>query len=322
MSALPALGSASSPSVLSRVTPALWTTTSTPPCAAKRVADRRRRVLGGDVERDRRAADRAPSPRARSSASAGHVEPDDVGAVARERPGDRRADPARGAGDERDLAVAAGAPSRSSGTARPAPIAHDLARDVGRARREQEAQRRAELVLGAGRDVDELGGRAAARPPCRASATKPSSARCAVACARASAQSPAACRARPRRPRRLRARRIVGWKNAHSSTQLGRVGDPGGVEDERLQALLAGASGSRPRRRRRPPSARGPGRRARRRCALARRAPRRRAGEPRRRAPRRPAPGRRSPARPACGARARPAAAARRAGDEAARPGC
>ena len=34
----------------------------------------------------------------------GHVETDDVGAVARQHLGDRRADPARGAGHERDLA--------------------------------------------------------------------------------------------------------------------------------------------------------------------------------------------------------------------------
>ena len=62
-----------------------------------------------------------------------HVEPDDVGAVALERPGDRLADAARGAGDERDLAVERPLPVELGNLAALADPG-ELSGDVGRAR--------------------------------------------------------------------------------------------------------------------------------------------------------------------------------------------
>ena len=50
--------------------------------AGKRVRDPRRRVLGGDVELDRLAAEPLRRPPRRSSRELRHVEPDDAGAVA------------------------------------------------------------------------------------------------------------------------------------------------------------------------------------------------------------------------------------------------
>ena len=50
------------------------------------------------------------------------VEPDDLGAVAMQRLGDRRADAARGAGDQRDLAVERLVPVERRCLATPAPI--------------------------------------------------------------------------------------------------------------------------------------------------------------------------------------------------------
>ena len=93
------------PSVLSRVMPALWTTTSTPPWRSRTWSTSAAGgVLGRDVELQRGAAD-AVGGRGQLGALRGHVEADDVRAVAGEHLGDRRADAARGAGDERDLAV-------------------------------------------------------------------------------------------------------------------------------------------------------------------------------------------------------------------------
>ena len=190
-------------------------------------------------------------------------------AVAREHVGDRRADPARGAGDERDLAVQRPLPVERRRLATGSPIAHDLAGDVGRARREQEAQRRVELVLGAGLDVDELDGRAARAISLPSERVKPSSARWAVA-SRGSSTHRAGCRARSRGRTARRADRRV--EEPRSSRRLGRVGDPGGVEDERLEALVGRRvrvpdrrRRGRPRRRRRAPRRRARSRRRRRR---------------------------------------------------------
>ena len=114
-----------------------------------------------------------------------------------------------------------------------------LARDVGGLGREQEAQRRVELVLGALGDVDQLHGDAAAD---------------------LLAERAGEALQRPLRGRR--ARRQAGWRGAEHDDaagpfhplhvgmeealqldQLGRVGDPGGVEDERLDGLLGIAGG-------------------------------------------------------------------------------
>ena len=87
----------------------------------------------------------------------GHVEADDVGSVAGEHLGDRRPDPARGAGDKRHLAVqrllGIDLLDRRHRLADP----HDLAGDIGGLRRQEEAQRR--LQLGApGSQVEQLSG--------------------------------------------------------------------------------------------------------------------------------------------------------------------
>ncbi len=85
-----------------------------------------------------------------------HVEADDVSAVAREHVRDRGADAARGAGDERDLAVERAVPVERGDLGDRLGDPHDLARDVGRARREHEAKRRVDRILGAVVDLDEL----------------------------------------------------------------------------------------------------------------------------------------------------------------------
>ena len=172
----------------------------------------------------------------RSSRERRHVEADDVRAVARERRGDRRADAAGGAGDERDAPGQRALQIDRRRAPRRRRRPHHLAGDVGRARREQEAQRRGQAVLGAGRDADELHGRSRRAISLPSERVKPSSARCAVA-SRGLARPRAACRARPRRPQRS-TRRTVGAKNACSSASSLARGDPGRVEDERLEALL------------------------------------------------------------------------------------
>src|ERR1700761_7202318 len=124
--------------VRSRVTPALWTTTSTPPLKCAAIFAAERLDHGAEV-----------------ALGLWHVEADDLGAVAAERGGDRRADPARGAGDQRRLAGERQVPV-DIGRRRDALADPDhLAVYISGARREKEAQRRLELVLGAGLDVDE-----------------------------------------------------------------------------------------------------------------------------------------------------------------------
>ena len=104
--------------VRSRVTPALWTRTSMP--LADAVGDPRRRVLGGDVEVDRLPAELVGEP-AEILGGGRDVEADDVGAVAGEDLGDRRADPARGAGDQRRLPSSGRSQSSSGGSATAGP---------------------------------------------------------------------------------------------------------------------------------------------------------------------------------------------------------
>ena len=134
-------------SVLSRVMPALWTTMSTP-----RSASTPGRAVGGDVELQRRAAD--PVGDRREVLALGRdVEADDVRAVARQHLGDRGADAARGAGDDRDLAGQRPLPVLGRVRGRGADADH-LAGHVGGAAGEQEAQRR--LEVGVRRRVDEL----------------------------------------------------------------------------------------------------------------------------------------------------------------------
>ena len=134
---------------------------STPAVLGLEVAgDQPGRVGGRDVGGERGAADLAGQP-LEVGGERRDVEADDVGAVAGEHSRDLGADPARGAGDERDLAGERPIPVEL-GTAIGGRDPDDLAGDVGGARREQEAQRRLDLVLGAGRDVDELRGGAAA----------------------------------------------------------------------------------------------------------------------------------------------------------------
>ena len=199
--------------------PALWTRMSSP--SAQRSAIDRGRVVGRDVQLDVRAG-------------AGHVERDHAGAVARERLGDRRADAARGAGDERGAAGQRALPvDRRVAVARR--DVDDLGRHVGRAGREQEAQRGGDLVLGAGRDVDELHGRA----PADLLGQR----------AREALQR-ALRRGRVDRSglRRRRAEHDDATRRPHAAhrgieevLQLDQVGgalDPGGVEHECLEALV------------------------------------------------------------------------------------
>ena len=137
---------------------------------------------------------------------------------------------------------ASGSSQSISGTgATPGPMSHDLAGDVGRAWREQEAERRVELLLAALGDVDELSGGAAAADLLGQRAGE-------------ALERPL----RRRRTGRLRDGRRrgaehddaavalepadAGVEEALQLDQLGRVGDPRGVEDERLRLAL----GSRP----------------------------------------------------------------------------
>ena len=136
------------PSVRSRVTPALWTTTSTPPWRSRRwAASLSRRVLGGDVEQQRRAADLVGE-LGEVLALGGDVDADDMRAVAREHPRDRGADAARGAGDHRDLPGQRLVPVERVARLARADADH-LAGHVGRLGRQQEAQRRLGVRLGA-----------------------------------------------------------------------------------------------------------------------------------------------------------------------------
>ena len=118
MTLLPAVGSAMLASFLSRVMPALCTTTSTPPCCgAQVVRDALRRVLGGDVEDEVVAVELAHQ-RLQLAGGLRDVDADDGGAVAVQHPGDLLADAAAGAGDEGDLARPAGGVQSATGSRR------------------------------------------------------------------------------------------------------------------------------------------------------------------------------------------------------------
>ena len=229
--------------VLSRVTPALWTTTSTPLVRLRQlVADPLRRAGIGDVQRDRGAAEAARHA-LQVLLQRRDVEPDHVGAVARQRLGDRLADPARRAGHQRHLAGQRLLPVKARFQLRLAGAdPHDLGGDVGAARREQEAQRRGELVLGARLDVHELRRRAAPhllgggadealqRALRRVRARGFQGARPPGNLGRRSEDDHAAVRLQP--PDRRVEERV-------QRDQLLAGRDPGGVEHERLEALVA-----------------------------------------------------------------------------------
>ena len=207
--------------------------------------------------------------------------------------GDRRADAARGAGDQRDLAVERPLPVESPAPRRPpAPIRDDLAGDVGRARREQEAQRSSRA-----RPRRPARRRRAARSTPRpislpSERVKPSSARCAVALA------PAAGRLGGVPSTTTRPQRCdppdVGWKKRCSSTSSVESAIAGRVEDERLSVVDRRPSASR-----RASSRPRPRRRAGRRAAACRRR-RRAASDARRAARQRPGDAHRPVARSAC----------------------
>ena len=223
-------------SFLSRVMPALCTTTSTPPCLVLQVVgDPLRRVLGGDVER------RGGRRRARSitrlelAGGLRHVDADDGRAVAVEHPGDLLADAAAGAGHQRDLARPAALSSRRPAPASVVPVRadpDDLARDVRRLGREQEGER------------------ATPPRPRRPSATytswtvpprpislpservKPSRARCATRSLPATGSGGGAEHHDARR--RFEAAHQRGEELAAARPARAEVGDAGGVEDQAL----------------------------------------------------------------------------------------
>ena len=121
-----------------------------------------RRVVGGDVEPDRAAADRLGHRLAGRRPSGGMSRPT-TSAPSRARVSAIAAPIPREAPVTSATLPASGWSQSIFGVGGDALADPDhLAGDVGRARREQEAQGRVELVLGAGLDVDELRGRAAA----------------------------------------------------------------------------------------------------------------------------------------------------------------
>ncbi len=212
------------PSVLSRVMPALWTTMSAPPCSRARCEAIVRGASGSVTS----SASSMPSPRSGTSRPT-------TCAPSRSQDGrDRGADAARRAGHERHAAVERPLPVAHRRRVRAA-HAHDLARHVGRARREQEPQRRLDRVLGARLDQHQLAGGAAAHL--------------------------LGDRAREALERalgdRLARRRAIAGRGAehdHSPaaldpadgraeecaqlTEVARAGDPGGVEHERLERVV------------------------------------------------------------------------------------
>ncbi len=127
-------------------------------------------VVGGDVERQRRAADAGGRLGQRLGGGL-HVDRHDAGPVAREHLGDRRADAARGTGHDADLAVQRPVPVGDRGGVGGADVEH-LAVHVGRLGRQQEPQGRLEAGggrLGVGGQVDQRDGARRAAVPCPAS---------------------------------------------------------------------------------------------------------------------------------------------------------
>ena len=221
-------------SVLSRVMPALWTTTSTPPQRPHRVRDLRRRRGVGDVGEQRRAADLsrelASGRRRRGDRGRTTCAPSS-GEQARRR----LADAARGAGDERDLASSSGRIERDVGGRAGARRDRDrLAGDERGAAERTKRSTRAEPLLGAARRR----GRGSPSSPSarslwRGSRTNPSSAACAAASSGSGAVERAGDHHGPGaglEPSEERLEEVVERRSDDTSSE------PGGVEDERVDA--------------------------------------------------------------------------------------
>ena len=144
-------------SSLSRVMPALWTTTSSPPWRVRAWSRMRRAGVGcRDVGLQRGAAHLVRH-RGERRAGGGHVDADDGRTVARQDPGDVGADAAGRPGDDGHLA---GERPRGVGRrgGRLAPHPEHLGVDVGRSRGEQELDGAQTSRLGAGGEEDEVRG--------------------------------------------------------------------------------------------------------------------------------------------------------------------
>ena len=219
-------------SCLSRVMPALCTTTSTPPWPVGEVlGDPLRGVLGGDVEGEVVAAELLGQ-RDQVAGRLRHVHPDDGRAVAGEHPGDLLADAAGRPGDEGDLAGQRTLPVGLLGAASVADVPirttwPETYADFGESRN---AERRRGRALGAGGDVDQLDGAAAADLLAEAAGEALERALRDPLLARRPA--PGACRGRRAASSASRLR-ISGCEEVAQRDQGGRVGQPGRVEDQR-----------------------------------------------------------------------------------------
>ena len=114
------------------------------------------RVLRGDVHLKGGPADVIRDLRQRGSLRR-HVHDDDLCPVSGERLGDCRADPPRRSGDDRDPVGQWTIPVRRRHRFC-RPESEDLARDVGGAAGEEEAQRGLEAAFGALSHIDKVGG--------------------------------------------------------------------------------------------------------------------------------------------------------------------
>ena len=180
--------------VRSRVTPALWTTTSTP--SAKRSAIRSGAsgaVMSSSIASPSISAVTAPRSAAWGTSRPTTLAPSRARVAAIAAPIPREA-PVTSA----VLPSSGRSQSRSGSGATPSPIRDHLAGDVGRARREQEAQGRVELVLGAGGDEHQLRGGAAAADLLAERAGEALQRPLRGGGAGRAGLAPAACRARPR----------------------------------------------------------------------------------------------------------------------------
>ena len=139
--------------------PALWTTTSTPPCFSRRWWAMRCGASGAVMSRTSQSPLELGHHGLQLARGLRYVDATTTRAVTVQHPRDRLADAAAGAGHQGDLAgqraVRVGDLAGRADAAVGADP-HDLPRDVRRLGREQEAQRRGDLVLGAGRDLHEL----------------------------------------------------------------------------------------------------------------------------------------------------------------------
>ena len=151
-------------SFLSWVMPALWTTTSTPPCFSFRWWAIRCGASLAVMSRVRWSPSSSPHQRLQLAGRLRDVEPDDGRAVAVQDPGDLLADAAAGAGDQRDLAgeraLPVGRPRRRRVAWVPIRTTWpETYADFGESRKRE---RRGDRRLGALGDVDELDRAAAA----------------------------------------------------------------------------------------------------------------------------------------------------------------